>query len=68
MNECRLHRVQSASLQPGPAVELLGSGTLPLASLIEPRDIPLSEVIDAIERLARGEIPSKVMVRPGMGS
>jgi (R,R)-butanediol dehydrogenase / meso-butanediol dehydrogenase / diacetyl reductase len=49
-----------------PAVELLGSGTLPLGSLIEPEDIPLSEVMVAMERLARGEIPSKVMVQPGM--
>jgi 2-desacetyl-2-hydroxyethyl bacteriochlorophyllide A dehydrogenase len=52
----------------GPAVDLLGSGTLPLRSLIEPTDIPLSEVMDAMERLARGEIPSKVMVQPGLGS
>ena len=49
-----------------PAVDLLGSGTLPLASLIEPEDIPLSEVMHAMERLARGEIPSKVMVQPGL--
>jgi (R,R)-butanediol dehydrogenase / meso-butanediol dehydrogenase / diacetyl reductase len=52
----------------GPAVELLGSGTLPLASLIEPEDIPLSGVMHAMERLARGEIPSKVMVQPGLSS
>jgi len=51
-----------------PAVELLGSGTLPLESLIEPDDIPLSEVMHAMERLARGEIPSKVMVQPGLSS
>ena len=50
----------------GPAVDLLGSGTLPLGSLIEPTDIALSEVMDAMERLARGEIPSKVMVQPGL--
>jgi 2-desacetyl-2-hydroxyethyl bacteriochlorophyllide A dehydrogenase len=50
----------------GPAVELLGSGTLPLDSLIEPVDVPLSGVMDAMERLARGEIPSKVMVQPGL--
>ncbi|HEX4434370.1 MAG TPA: alcohol dehydrogenase catalytic domain-containing protein [Acidimicrobiales bacterium] len=49
-----------------PAVNLLGSGTLPLESLIEPEDIPLSQVMDAMERLARGEIPSKVMVQPGL--
>jgi threonine dehydrogenase-like Zn-dependent dehydrogenase len=51
-----------------PAVDLLDSGTLPLESLIEPNDIPLSEVMDSMERLSRGEIPSKVMVRPGMST
>ena len=51
-----------------PAVDLLGSGTLPLESLIEPEDIPLTRVMDAMERLARGEIPSKVMVQPGLSS
>jgi 2-desacetyl-2-hydroxyethyl bacteriochlorophyllide A dehydrogenase len=47
-----------------PAVDLLDSGTLPLESLIEPDDIPLSEVMISMERLSRGEIPSKVMVQP----
>jgi (R,R)-butanediol dehydrogenase/meso-butanediol dehydrogenase/diacetyl reductase len=51
-----------------PAVDLLGSGTLPLAALIEPEDIPLSEVMHAMERLSRGEIPSKVMVQPALSS
>ncbi len=51
-----------------PAVDLLDSGTLPLESLIEPNDIPLSEVMDSMERLSRGEIPGKVMVRPGLSS
>ena len=51
-----------------PAVDLLDSGTLPLESLIEPDDIPLSEVMVSMERLSRGEIPSKVMVRPGLRS
>jgi len=49
-----------------PAVELLDSGTLPLHALIEPGDIPLEEVMVSMERLARGEIPSKVMVQPGL--
>jgi hypothetical protein len=48
-----------------PAVAL---GTLPLASLIEPDNIPLTEVIDVRERLARGEIPSRFMVKPGLSS
>ncbi len=51
-----------------PAVDLLDSGTLPLESLIEPNDIPLGRVMDSMERLSRGEIPSKVMVQPGMPS
>ena len=50
------------------AVDLLNSGKLPLGSLIEPNDIPLSEVMDSMERLSRGEIASKVMVRPSMSS
>jgi hypothetical protein len=41
---------------------------LPLESLIEPVGIPLSEVMVSMERLARGEIPSKVMVQPGLSS
>ena len=52
----------------GPAVDLLGSGTLPLEVADRADDIPLSEVMDAMERLARGEIPSKVMVQPGLSS
>ena len=51
-----------------PAVDLLGSGSLPLDALIEPEDIGLTEVMDAMERLARGEIPSKVMVGPGLSA
>jgi 2-desacetyl-2-hydroxyethyl bacteriochlorophyllide A dehydrogenase len=51
-----------------PAVDLLDSGTLPLGSLMEPDDIPLSEVMASMERLARGEIPSKVMVQPGLST
>jgi len=50
------------------AVDLLNSGSMPLESLIEPDDIPLSEVMDSMERLSRGEIPSKVLVRPGMST
>ena len=34
--------------------------------LIEPENIPLSEVMVSMERLARGEIPSKVMVQPSL--
>ena len=49
-----------------PAVDLLARGTLPFDALIEPQNIPLSEVMVSMERLARGEIPSKVMVQPGL--
>jgi threonine dehydrogenase-like Zn-dependent dehydrogenase len=51
-----------------PALDLLDSGTLPLDALIEPDNIPLKEVMVSMERLARGEIPSKVMVQPGLVS
>jgi (R,R)-butanediol dehydrogenase / meso-butanediol dehydrogenase / diacetyl reductase len=49
-----------------PAVDLLDSGTLPFDALIEPGNVPLSDVMVSMERLARGEIPSKVMVQPSL--
>jgi 2-desacetyl-2-hydroxyethyl bacteriochlorophyllide A dehydrogenase len=49
-----------------PAVDLLSEGELPFDALIEPENVPLSEVMVSMERLARGEIPSKVMVQPGL--
>ncbi len=51
-----------------PAVDLLATGTLPLDALIEPDNIPLDAVMVSMERLARGEIPSKVMVQPSLSS
>jgi 2-desacetyl-2-hydroxyethyl bacteriochlorophyllide A dehydrogenase len=51
-----------------PAVDLLDSGRLPVESLIEPDDIPLSDVMNSMEQLSRGEIPGKVMVRPSLSS
>jgi 2-desacetyl-2-hydroxyethyl bacteriochlorophyllide A dehydrogenase len=51
-----------------PAVDLLDRGQLPIDALIEPDSIPLQEVMVSMERLGRGEIPSKVMVQPGLGS
>jgi 2-desacetyl-2-hydroxyethyl bacteriochlorophyllide A dehydrogenase len=51
-----------------PAIDLLDSGRLPLDALIEPDNIPLGDVMASMERLARGEIPSKVMVQPGLRS
>lgn len=52
----------------GPAVDLLDDGRLPLDALIEPDNVPLGAVMVSMERLARGEIPSKVMVQPGLAS
>jgi threonine dehydrogenase-like Zn-dependent dehydrogenase len=37
---------------------------LPLEHLIEPADVRLPELFDAMERLARGELAGKVMVTP----
>jgi 2-desacetyl-2-hydroxyethyl bacteriochlorophyllide A dehydrogenase len=51
-----------------PALDLLDSGMLPLDALIEPNNVSLSEVMASMQRLARGEIPSKVMVQPGLVS
>jgi threonine dehydrogenase-like Zn-dependent dehydrogenase len=50
------------------AVDLLAGSRLPVEALIETDDIPLSEVMPSMERLARGEIASKVMVQPGLSS
>ena len=51
-----------------PAVDLLDGGQLPFDALMEPDNIPLSDVMVSMERLARGEIPSKVMVQPSLFS
>ncbi len=51
-----------------PAVDLLAAGSLPVDTLIEPDNVPLRDVMVSMERLARGEIPSKVMVQPGRPS
>ncbi|MGO9877692.1 MAG: zinc-dependent alcohol dehydrogenase [Acidimicrobiia bacterium] len=47
-----------------PALELLASGRLPLEALIEPDDVLLDDLLDTMHRLAAGELPGKVMVRP----
>jgi 2-desacetyl-2-hydroxyethyl bacteriochlorophyllide A dehydrogenase len=47
-----------------PALELLASGKLPLDALIEPDDVLLDDVLSTMHRLAAGELPGKVMVRP----
>jgi (R,R)-butanediol dehydrogenase/meso-butanediol dehydrogenase/diacetyl reductase len=47
-----------------PALELLASGKLPLDALIEGEDVLLDDVLSTMHRLAAGELPGKVMVRP----
>ena len=47
-----------------PALELLASGALPLDLLIEPDDVPLDGLLATMQRLAAGELPGKVMVKP----
>ena len=47
-----------------PALDLLVGGAVPVDLLLEAEDVPLGGVMDAMERLSRGEIPSKVLVNP----
>jgi len=47
-----------------PALELLASGKLPLDHLIEADDVLLDDLLGTMHRLAAGELPGKVMVRP----
>jgi (R,R)-butanediol dehydrogenase/meso-butanediol dehydrogenase/diacetyl reductase len=46
------------------ALDLLASGRLPVDRLVEPDDVPLSAVADAMLRLAGGKLAGKVMVVP----
>jgi 2-desacetyl-2-hydroxyethyl bacteriochlorophyllide A dehydrogenase len=46
------------------ALELMASGRLPLDTLIEPGDVPLDGLWDAIRSLAEGRVGGKVMVTP----
>ena len=46
------------------ALSLLASGRLPTDLLIEPDDVPLAGMEEAVARLAGGELPGKVMVVP----
>jgi len=46
------------------ALALLAGGTLPTDRLIAARDVALPGVLEAMERLAAGEIAGKVMVAP----
>ena len=47
------------------ALELLGSGTMPVDLLLEPGEVTLSDLLDAMQRLAAGEVAAKVLVAPG---
>ena len=47
-----------------PALDLLASGRLPVDLLLEPADVGLDALLPTMERLARGEVPAKVLVRP----
>ncbi|WP_334142586.1 zinc-dependent alcohol dehydrogenase [Rhabdothermincola sp.] len=46
------------------ALELLASGALPVDRLIEPVDVPLDRLLDAMHALVRGDLAAKVMVVP----
>ena len=46
------------------ALELLASDLLPLDHLIEADDVLLDDLLGTMHRLAAGELPGKVMVRP----
>jgi 2-desacetyl-2-hydroxyethyl bacteriochlorophyllide A dehydrogenase len=46
------------------AIELLASGQLPVDALVDPVDVPLDRLGDALVGLAGGSIPGKVMVVP----
>ena len=46
------------------ALALLGSGDLPVDLLIEPEDVPLSGLLDAMQKLATADLAAKVLVVP----
>ena len=50
------------------SLELLASGKLPLAELIDPVDVPLTGALDAMRALAAGKIAAKVLIAPGAAS
>ena len=47
------------------ALALLGSGRMPVDLLLEPGEVPLPDLLDAMQRLAAGEVAAKVLVAPG---
>jgi threonine dehydrogenase-like Zn-dependent dehydrogenase len=46
------------------ALELLGSGRLPVDALLEPDPVPLEGLLEAMRGLADGRLAGKVLVRP----
>jgi threonine dehydrogenase-like Zn-dependent dehydrogenase len=48
------------------ALALLASGDLPTDLLIDPTDVPLAGLRDAMASLVEGSIAGKVMVVPGL--
>jgi 2-desacetyl-2-hydroxyethyl bacteriochlorophyllide A dehydrogenase len=46
------------------ALELLASGALPVESLLEPEEVPLDGLLDAMRGLVTGRLAGKVLVRP----
>jgi (R,R)-butanediol dehydrogenase/meso-butanediol dehydrogenase/diacetyl reductase len=49
------------------ALELLASADFPTEILLEPGDVPLEGLLDAIEGLGAGKIPAKVLIAPNKG-
>jgi len=47
-----------------PVLDLLDGGAMPIDLLVEPDDVPLGGVMEAMDRLSRGEIAAKVLVNP----
>ncbi len=48
------------------ALELLASGMLPTDLLIDPTDVPLLGLVDAMVELTRGDVAGKVMIVPNL--
>ncbi|HWC34434.1 MAG TPA: alcohol dehydrogenase catalytic domain-containing protein [Mycobacteriales bacterium] len=46
------------------ALALLASGRLPLDALMPPTDVGLDDLLDTMNRLQAGDIPTKALVRP----
>lgn len=46
------------------ALDLLASGRLPVDALLSPADVGLDDLLDTMNRLRAGDIPTKALVRP----